>query len=392
MRKKNWQTGLNRFGAVIAAAGLPFTHLLGYIGLGTATVCGQWTNLLKDRKFTRIIFPMILFVGYIGIRAIFVDERAPGLATFGNFLANWLIPFAIGYANGFIIHKLLRIYIYSFAILIVIGLLSAAGILPHIIFGEKVWSEGMLWCFHHHNALASMLIIALGLSFFIGNYRKLIFWLFPLFLLAFFLTGSRGYLIAFPVLLFGLFYETLKSRKKIEGIVLAISLIIFILAALAVPTIRYRIQTITAGEWKTEIPALSRFGFWEIGKLAFAESPIFGIGPGQLQVRKDLLQKAEKYGLPIDEKSGKVRHLHNFYITILAEDGVIGIFLLLWTLYILGKSLYLKKGVSAKFIWAYFAILIGNMFDSQLRGPSGAVDLFFIMGLLISNGESNKPQ
>ncbi len=369
-------------GPFIVAAGLPITHTLGYLGIGVGIFSREFIRTIGSRKIWGTFLPLWVFIAYAAVRGVFVDNRLFAAQNVANLIANWGLPLIIGIMGGKYSEKIRISYLISFTTVVFIGFLAATRLLPGQIFGEKVWYEGMLWCFHHHNALASMLIIAIGIVFLQSDLS--IIFILPL-TIAFFLTGSRGYLLVSPVLFFGLIYEGIKQRWHRKIILLGAGILVGIGLMLGLPSLNRRAKTVTSGTWQADVPAQSRFGFWDIGFIIFRQHPIFGIGPGQLKTKSEYIQEVKQSGLVIDEKSGVIRHLHNFYLTVLAEEGMIGLIILLWLLYRLAVLLKKVSNPNGRvFLWAYWAFLLGNMFDSQLRGPSGAMDLFFMIGILLS--------
>ncbi len=378
-----------QIGGYIVSLGLPFTHLFGYLGLLISLPAQFQQRYFK--KYISILRPILLFIIYVSVLSVFQSNKIMAFKSVLNLIANCLLPMALGLSLETDARKFLKIYIISLTFLILLGFGSALGVLPSQIFGDKIWSEGMLWCFHHHNALASVLVIAIPIAAGIGG----IFNISAITLFAgLILTGSRGYFLTIPLVIIGVIvaqFHRKKYWKKSVIIFLVIILIIFFVISFS-SRAKERIGSIFNGGWQKDFSAESRFGFWQIGLWAFEENPVFGIGPGQLATRENFIDKLARSGLKIDAKSGEIKHLHNFYLTVLAETGIIGLLLFLWIIYAIAKKLWQSDRLGKIFIWGYFAFLIGNFFDSQFRGPTGAIELFFLSGLIIGQHNFNRTE
>ncbi|HHH80771.1 MAG TPA: hypothetical protein ENL24_02045, partial [candidate division Zixibacteria bacterium] len=161
---------------------------------------------------------------------------------------------------------------------------------------------------------------------------------------------------------------------------------VFVGSVLLLSAPKTRIEKAVKG---VDMAVISRFNRWSVTLWALSENPLFGIGPGQLQARDDYILRIKRENLFIDFKAGGLKYLHNLYLTIMAEGGIIGIALVLlifWTI----LSMLSKRGKIGKaFMWGFAAILIGSFFDEQLIKPPEAIDIFFVLGLLAgSNGVS----
>ncbi|OGS08419.1 MAG: hypothetical protein A2204_08240 [Elusimicrobia bacterium RIFOXYA1_FULL_47_7] len=134
---------------------------------------------------------------------------------------------------------------------------------------------------------------------------------------------------------------------------------------------------------------LYKVAFWEI-----RERPFFGFGPGEGV-------KQEKYFnmLPPEQQALKNHtHLHSFYLNFMADFGLAGfvIFILMvfywlktvWTAYHSGSNF--NKAVSFGLFWGIIGILAGDSFDTLLRGPGVAMELFWLTGIVIGLNESEK--
>jgi len=273
-------------------------------------------------------------------------------------------------------------------ILIAASIFVGLGLLPgNYEITRELWKEGMIWALHHHNDFASCMVVILPVILYkAAASRRKTWWAAAVLLLAgLVLSGSRGYYIAFIPAVTGLMVTELKQRH-IRIVLSILALFVFVVLILVVPGIHSRIEhTITSDQ-----SIVSRVNSLRVCGWILAEHPLAGLGPGQLVLHPEYLEKATSLGLFIDASSGTMKHLHNVYATIVAEDGVIGLGLFLWMLLALAKKLWCGDGLSRALFWGYIGFLVGNLFDTQLMGPSAGMDFFFLAGLfIISSGDQD---
>ena len=180
---------------------------------------------------------------------------------------------------------------------------------------------------------------------FASFYYKRFFYLFPVIFFGLMLNGSRTYW--FSVILTISIISFLKNKKFF--IISALSTLFFLIVFFNFfKDYRERIDSAVNTEQITvvnperisispeqKLSHLSlRKNFWKAGIEIFSKSPIYGVGDGRASVYlKDYMDR----GL-IDNNA----HCHNIYITYLAEDGIIGLALLLWILFYFIKKYYLE--------------------------------------------------
>jgi len=358
---------------------MPFSHLAGYIAIIVALV--PMAARLRIAR-SSIIVSAIPFICYWTIRSIFTNDLSTAFSSSLNYTVNWIVIFFIGLISAEYSKKTLVLYVYSLALVVFLGILAAVGIIPGEFFGDKLWSEGMLWGFNHHNDLAAMLLlgfcIAIGLGMRTAPAAILI-------LIGLAISGSRGYYIASIFTGAGLAYMFLRKRKKLMPWVIT-AVVVFISIIAAIPGTRTRIGKIMHGD----LAINARLSSWRITLWSMRENPVFGIGPGQLYARTDYIQRLKDEDRYVDARSGHISHLHNFYLTILAEGGIVAILLLLWFLWNTGYRLATGTYIQKVYFWGFVGFAVGNMFDAQFRGPSAAMDFFLILGLIEAQSISNK--
>lgn len=167
-----------------------------------------------------------------------------------------------------------------------------------------------------------------------------------------FFSYSRGAYLAALVLL--TFYGLVKRRSLL---VLLTVLVIFWQTLLPV-TVVERIQMTESGG-QIESSAAHRLYLWEHAVDIFQSNPFFGVGFGG-------------FGYTVPE--GELTDTHNFYVKMLAEQGVIGFLLFLfllkrafhsgWRLYRLNPSPF-HTGLGFGFMGCVVAVLVTNIFGDR---------------------------
>ncbi|MBQ1610109.1 MAG: hypothetical protein II090_04185, partial [Elusimicrobia bacterium] len=88
------------------------------------------------------------------------------------------------------------------------------------------------------------------------------------------------------------------------------------------------------------------------------------------------------------------RHLHSMWLAVLAEFGSIGFVLFCIIIFLIMKNLYYEYKYNNSLLalcmlFAWLSLLIGDCFDTILRGPRVAMDYFWLTGLILAKS-SNK--
>jgi O-antigen ligase len=263
--------------------------------------------------------------------------------------------------------------------MVIACLMSAVGILPEYLIGrQRLWSEGMMWATHHHNDFAACMLLLLPVLLFRTISERRSAWLpvLAVILIGFVLSGSRGYYLAFPFVIIGFLVTGVRDvkAKYTIGVVL---LVVFVILAVAVPGIRTRF------EWMLSVDAsiVTRLNLLRVVGWVLSENPLVGIGPGQLAEHGEYLVRLKDMGLVVDVGRSVIEHLHNVYATVAVENGLIGLGLFSWMLVATGRKLFSGDRIARALFWGYVGLLIGNLFDTQLMGPSAGIDFFFLAGL-----------
>lgn len=146
-------------------------------------------------------------------------------------------------------------------------------------------------------------------------------------LIAFFLTGSRGGLVAFGVALVAAVVVAGRWRAKaVVAVVVLAACTVGYLTTYAPPEVRERIASASQGEVEREE---GRFTIWAVGWRMFEDNPIEGVGTGNFP------QESIHYVLEpgsvfrTDRVIDQPPVAHNTYLGTLAELGIVGALLYL---------------------------------------------------------------
>ncbi len=229
-------------------------------------------------------------------------------------------------------------------------------------------------------------------------------------LLTLFIMGSRGcilsVIITFPLV--SVFIFRRKTFKNIIPVISIFSLIVLILTALifSFPNSKYlqrfrHINTIklTLNPSEMTFNDKLRYDYWRTGLMYAVQNPsAFGVGPRnfrEIDINKIKLNSFLTDVAAQAFKNKKVLHAHNWMITLLVEQGFLGlIFFLLFiiTIMVLLINNRPRDKINALWIAAFstcFLPWISGMFNSSLSDENGWL-IFFVLGLGIWFVHENK--
>lgn len=370
------------------ATGIIFTHIAGYI-ISFASLLFIYKNweYLKQEK---IFLAMSLFLVYGFILAFFTDEKSKAFEEMFSYFASWMPPFILGYyiTDKISKYKILLAYLAIFTVVAVLSVLAYYGLFYKTIFNGHLAGEGLYGhvnAFIWHISLGAMcvLISSISLVFLLFkeglNAKKQIFLLlFSVFwIIVLVLTGSRGYYIA-GFITYGMIfiYYIYKFKKiKIPLMFVGISILIAGLIYLTDPHMQQRIKNTSLNSEKSVSYRLSAY---PIAFEIFKKAPLFGVGARQSVIQPELK----------DLSFVASRHLHSLYLNIIAEFGLVGLAIFAYMIFQILKRLYAvyvqeNSLFALAMIFAWMSLLIGENFDTILRGPRVAMDYFWITGLIL---------
>ncbi|MFL5476144.1 MAG: O-antigen ligase family protein, partial [Gemmatimonadales bacterium] len=200
------------------------------------------------------------------------------------------------------------------------------------------------------NDLAMTLAAAIPMAWYLGmtSQRPIVRWAcrayIPVGLLAIGLTGSRGGMIASLV---GLLIVPLTMTRLSPGkLALAIALLAIsggIAVAYVPKTIVSRLSTTTSAV--EDLSLGGRFRIWRAGIHAFAQRPMIGYGSGSFKVAL------------LPELGYATQVAHNSYLSVLVEEGFVGLLLYLTMFIAVFLSLMRLRGVERRFALVLLATI-----------------------------------
>ncbi|HEX3276146.1 MAG TPA: O-antigen ligase family protein [Gemmatimonadales bacterium] len=221
------------------------------------------------------------------------------------------------------------------------------------------------------NGIAMTLALALPIAWYLAAvYRRpALRWFcrayLPVGVLALGLTGSRGGMLATMVALMVVPFTMTRltpARLVSAVVLLAVSGIV---AAIYVPD-RIVERLATTGTEVQEFRLGGRGSIWIAGIRAFAQKPLMGYGPGRF---KDAVQP---YG--IDQVA------HNSFISVLVEEGIVGLLIFLCILLAIFLALLRLPRLERRFSLVLFATLLVAMIPLTMEDNKG---VWFIMAALV---------
>lgn len=371
--------------------GIAFSHVLGYIfsGLSVFFIYKNWNNLKREKIFLLII----LFLVYGFILSFFSYDKQKSFEEMVNYLASWLPPFILGY---YIVdekkkYKILIINVAVFAVIVFFSILAYYGLFYKEVFGLPLAGSGLyghINAFLWHISLGAMCVMMSSITLIfllfkqdLTQKRKIILFVLSVFFaIALFLTGSRGYYIAGFITYFSIFFFYFYKTKQIK-----IILLFMLMSGLIIGILYSKNRFIQERMQNTSIvqegSLQTRINGYKIAFAIFKNHTIFGVGPRQSVIQKEFIEISKDY-------KNDSRHLHSMYINILADFGLVGIIMFgCLVFFIFRRLIYVYKKHNSLFalalIFCWISVLIGDNFDTVLRGPRVAMDYFWLTGLVL---------
>lgn len=371
------------------AAGVVFSHIFGYAFsiISLFFIYKNWDDLKREKIFQLIC----AFLVYGFILAVFSTNKQNAFEEMFTYTSSWLPTFVLGYyiVNITQKYKIIMMNLVVFSIIVCLSILSYYGLFYEQILGSFFSYKGVvLKAFLWHISLGAM-CVAISSSCLIfllfkqdlNNKKRMVLISFIiLFIVSLFLTGSRGYYIAGFITylsIFGLYF--IKTKKIIVPAIIILSAVVFI--TILYFTNPYMQQRIKNTSIYHENSLTTRIISYKTAMIIFKKKPIFGVGPRQSVIQKEYIENTQ-------DNSGKARHMHSMYFNILSDFGLIGMILFSGLIFYIFKRLFYvyknKKSLLAlALIFCWISILIGDNFDTILRGPRVAMEYFWMTGLVL---------
>ncbi len=379
----------------VFAFGINFSHVIGYIasGLSIIFIYKYWNTIKKDK----IILFITLFLIYGFIHASFCSYAKDAFEEMFTYLTSWLFPLILGYLvidNNKKIN-IIKVFMITFIVILFISVLSYFGLFYQEFAGLKLAIKGMhLRATRWHISCGAMCVLmsclALCPFLFKENLlkkQKVILSLLTIFfIICLYLTGSRGYYIAGFITYFLIFsFYIIKTKQfKIPLLVVLISILIIAVLYSNNKFMQDRVKnTSVTKEWSLT----NRIDSYKAALIIFKNNILFGVGPRQ-SVKQDKFYEIMNFS-----KDDNSRHLHSMYLNLLAEFGIIGFILFGIIILLIFKNLYISYKeehsiLALCLLFAWISFLIGDCFDTVLRGPRVAMEYFWLTGLALNKIKS----
>jgi O-antigen ligase len=393
-------TILSDISPFLFAAGMPFSHVIGYI----AAIIGIVVFLPRQRSLFRqpMVISIILFLVYGCVRSLYLPQPAMGGRVILSYFAHWLLPFAMGYAiagNSVVSRRSAITYIAVYAAIIGLSVLSYAGLFWSDWNGFYLSRDGLLKGLHHHITMGGICLILAMLCFSmcllhtgLNMQKRILLGSAGIFFVcSLLLTGSRGYYIAFAVVLvLFVFWLMLRFKKYVLGIsILSVCLIAGYILSTSIPRLNERIISALS---KQDNNVSERLNIYRVAAMEIHDRPLFGFGPGQAALQDAYYARVPELRYRDDQGKVRHRHMHCFYFNLAADLGFTGMLIFMSIVFFAFQGLIdayrrfeepFDKALAVGVAWAFVGILFGDLFDTLLRGPSLAMDIFWLIGIVM---------
>ena len=291
-------------------------------------------------------------------------------------------------------------------------------------------SMGMDWFrFLYPSSPASRVFSILGNPDFLGGYLALILPLalilfvshglkgkglfgaisFFVILLCLFLTATRSALIAFAgsfifLSIIILLQKGIKTFKKRWAVLFVTALAVFSIMGFSgqgrIKNLFFRFSNLMKPETlKMDGAAQYRLDTWRTSILMFKEHPLLGVGTGVFKLQYPLYQAKLRDLFPGTKFYGSQEsRVHNEYLQVLSETGIIGIivFIGFFVIVFYSGAKYLnkvkevkQKGIIIGLLSAIAVILLDSIFAFPFHLTSHSVLLWIFIAMIVVLGESH---
>ncbi len=314
----------------------------------------------RDQKSTFLPahYMMVLLWGVIVISTLAVHWITGTIATFFDWAKVVLMFFMVGE----VLRSVSRIRIFIWCLVLSVGFTAFAGVMQY--YGHDITGAGLfiengiprirgVSIFDTNQlayAVAFSLPLLLGILISSRNAlaRIFLFILSGLYLYCIYLTQSRGGMLC-AALILPLSFMFIARKKLIKIIAVIFCAVVFVFAY------THSSRLSTTGDYKSDESAMGRVEVWADALAGIRQHPIFGFGKDQF---------TEHYA----------RAPHNSYLQVVAELGLVGLYLWIALFYVSLKDL--KNAamgdwsdqlniISKALQVSLFAYLFGSLFSSN---------------------------
>ena len=377
---------------------LPISTPLSNVSMGLLILVwiieGRWKEKFIVLKQSKAFLSYLVFILFIGCSLFWSDSIYGG---FSNHAKNAVTFFFSYYVFDFMLIPILitsvkinyaRYILSAFLVAMLVSELMSWGIFAEVVHYKHVSSHDPS-PFMHHTFYSIFLAVTIFVLLRQFLYTKSIAYkvLIGLFMLSaivnLFLNGGRLGQLAFFVAM--VLFIVLRYKITLKSFLLSFSLLlgIFILAYTISPIFKNRmnlslqsLQKISEGNYNSSWGI--RTNILIVAKEIVKENLILGVGIGD--AKQIFLKKSEQVSQT--EFFPKLRHLHNGYMQILVETGIIG--LLLFGIFIINVlNLNLHKDQFALMVVIVTIYLVGFMGEPLLFSRKSYLLFNFFISLFI---------
>ena len=340
----------------------------------------------------KVILSIFALFGLIFISILWVEEKNYSL-WFHYMNKFWyFLPLLALYTSikKEFIHKIL----YSFIIAMVISMLFSYGVILDIVEGRSAVSFFMTNYIMYgiFLAIATLYLIVLAINNKSIGYKILYLFISSLFVYILFLNEARTGHFSF---IFGLF--TIGFIYFKQNIKTIISLLVFTILSTAIiyyfnTNFQNRVEAINDNLTNIENNNLcnsigGRLVTWQIAYDIFQNEPILGMGTGDHLI---YLKESMDIRLPNCEMTDRIDYFHSQYIEMLAQNGIVGLFLLIIIFYFLWKVDIKDKNL--KYLKSILIILFLAIFlaDVPFRKQFAIALFSLISGIILAQQRIEK--
>jgi O-antigen ligase len=320
-------------------------------------------ELCKNRQGFRLMWPQgAMLVAFLGVCAV---------SSFGAIYLRHAVEQTSDFAKIVLVYLLLENVITSehrlrmvMLTMVIGGLFPAIGTIHNYRSGIFFESTRAGWrgIFRNPNddayALIILIPLVLALASKSGRLMRIVLWtIIPIFLLAIFLTFSRGGLI-------GLFAMLALMGWKQKSIVIKAGMVAALLIGLIVIGTFWNRDSGSFNNIESDTTVRQRLATFRAGGQMFIHNPLLGVGPGDSMVAYPLY-------VPKDAHCGCQDQLvvHNSFIQILAETGLAGFIpFMIFVFSSLYQAWSLEKGPIGTYALALELALVGFVMCSLSGG------------------------
>lgn len=345
----------------------------------------------NDWKYGILKKELLIFISIIFFSLFWGSPALTGYRLFG---INFVFGFLIFLITHFTVSSFRSLHFITVLLILVITLNAIYAIYFHMLFGYRAVSLFVETPTYSGHYFVQAIALAIG-AYFSPPFQKLrsiLLVALTVLLVALFLTLTRAAWLAFFFLVvLSLFFSKIPKRYLIYG---GVAVGIVVLAAfflLSSDTFGIMLKARLATDVQSANVSVGSIAFrillWQSAWDLFLNNPILGIGFDNFVVLNAMTPS-----FPIVRALGGADlYVHNIYLEILAETGVVGFFVFILLIVVTYKRLAFML---THMIWhPYRFLLLGyagvlslwffmGLTEAALYTPVTAIFLFFILGII----------